>query len=84
LLATGADRADIVRVARAAAFETISLALYALDEGYSPDLDDDSLPGWCLQETNGEGHHTGRHVGGLHESLLETDPSGNEAESLWD
>ncbi|MER6445373.1 hypothetical protein [Streptomyces venezuelae] len=84
LLAAGADRSDLARVARAAAFEAIASALNVLDEGYASDLDDDSLPGWSLQETTGDGSPTGRSIGGLHESLLETDPSGNEGEDLWE
>ncbi|MER7694809.1 hypothetical protein [Streptomyces sp. NPDC097610] len=84
LLASGADRAEIVQVARAAAFETIASVLNILDEGDASDLDDDSFPGWCLQETARDGSPTGRSIGGLHESLLETDPSGNEAEDLWE
>ncbi|MFF7888707.1 hypothetical protein ACH40F_47970 [Streptomyces sp. NPDC020794] len=84
LLASGADRADIARVARTAAFETIAAVVNVLDEGFASDLDDDSLPGWCLQETTRDGTPTGRSIGGLHESLLETDPSGNEAEDLWE
>lgn len=84
LLAAGADRSDIAKVARAAAFESIASVLNVLDEGYAPDLDDGSLPGWGLQETTRDGSPTGRSIGGLHESLLETDPSGNEAEDLWE
>lgn len=84
LLASGADRSDIAKVARAVAFESITSVLNVLDEGYASDLDDGSLPGWHLQETTSDGSPTGRSIGGLHESLLETDPSGNEAEDLWE
>ncbi|WP_405525950.1 hypothetical protein OG592_00915 [Streptomyces avidinii] len=83
LLASGADRSDIAKVARAVAFESIASVLNVLDEGCASDVSDDSLPGWRLQETTGDGSPTGRSLGGLHESLLETDPSGNEAGDLW-
>ncbi|MFG2825543.1 hypothetical protein ACGFX4_39715 [Kitasatospora sp. NPDC048365] len=84
LLAAGADRADIARVARAAAFETVAAVIGILDEGYDSDLDDDTLPGWRLHETDADGESTGRPVAALHESLLETDPAGNEGEDIWD
>jgi hypothetical protein len=83
LLQAGADRADITMVARAAAFETVLSVISLLDEGRPPGLDDAALPGWCLQETDNDDNPTGRRVGGLHESVLETDPSGHEAEDLW-
>ncbi|MGW6577200.1 hypothetical protein ACWGAN_34195 [Streptomyces sp. NPDC054945] len=84
LLASGADRSDIAEVALTIAFESVASVLNVLDEGYASDPDDGSLPGWCLQETTSDGSPTGRSIGGLHESLLETDPSGKEAEDLWE
>jgi hypothetical protein len=35
-------------------------------------------------ETDGDGALTGRAISGLHESLLETDPSGNDGDDLWE
>jgi hypothetical protein len=84
LLQSGADRTDVAMVARAAAFETVLRVISLLDEQQAPGFDDPALPGWHLHETDNDGNPTGRCVGGLHESILETDPSGQEAEDLWD
>lgn len=46
------------------------------------DLDDDALPGWSAHETTGDEDRPGRHLDGLHEDLLSSDPSGGEAEDL--
>jgi len=44
-------------------------------------------PGWMLVEIktaeDGEYESTGRHIGGLHESLLSADPSGREGSDLF-
>jgi hypothetical protein len=68
LLDAGADRNDLVRVARAAAYEAVFTAVWAIDEGHDPDAPDD-CPGWRLMETEPDCHPTGRVVGGLHESF---------------
>ncbi|MFB6613568.1 hypothetical protein ACFCV9_05025 [Streptomyces sp. NPDC056367] len=83
MLGTGAERPDLVGFARAVAVETISFVLYALDEGCDS-VDTSHLPGWRLEETDATDGHalTGRHVAGLQESLLETDPSGEWGEGL--
>jgi hypothetical protein len=39
-----------------------------------------SDPRWLLLEVSAEAELTGRKVGGLHESLLDTDPAGSEGE----
>jgi hypothetical protein len=41
-------------------------------------------PGWSLMETDAGGAVTGRSISGLHESLLETEPSGSAEDDLWD
>lgn len=76
LLDAGATRADLQRVARLIAYEAAFELINRLDEGCDPELDGD-YPGWRLMETKGN-ELTGRDVGGLHESLLEMDPSGRE------
>jgi hypothetical protein len=82
LLDAGADRNDLVCVARAAAYEAVFTAMWAIDEGHDPDAPDD-CPGWRLMETQPDCHPTGRVVGGLHESFQSMDPSGQEGADLW-
>jgi hypothetical protein len=91
LLTTGADRADLVRLARHAAYAAVHSTLYRIDEGYDPDADAamDGLPGWQLMEVmeidrSGEVELTGRVVNDLHESILTMDPSGQEGRDLWE
>lgn len=86
LLAAGADRTDLVRLARAAAYTAVHTTLYRMDEGYDPEVEDaDSMPGWTLMETTDDGERlTGRTVGGLYESILTMDPSGREGCDLWE
>jgi len=50
---------------------------YLLDD---PSIDERELAdvGWALVETNADLEPTDRVIGGLHESVLETDPSGRE------
>lgn len=76
LIADGVDRRDLQRLARWVAYVTVFEIINRVDEGYDPNLAED-LPGWRLMEVVGE-EVTGRDVGGLHESLLQTDPSGRE------
>ena len=89
LLAAGADRADMVRLARRAAYGAVHSTLYRIGEGFDPDAGIDGLPGWMLMETTDVslGDHvrlTGRTVDGLHEDILTMDPSGREGRDLWD
>jgi hypothetical protein len=89
LLAAGADRADVVRLARHAAYGAVFSTLYRIDEGYDPETTIDGLPGWQLMEAieidhSGDVELTGRVVGGLHESILMMDPSGHEGRDLWE
>ncbi len=81
-LAAGADRADLVRLARLVAYETVFAMLYHLADDHRDDCDD--LPFWELTEVDPDGRHTGRTVGGLYEDLLGLDPSGNEGADLFE
>lgn len=82
LLDAGADRSNLVRVARAAAYEAVLDAVVAIDEGYDPEAPED-CPGWQLMETDPDCNPTGREVGGLHESFQSMDPSGQDGTELW-
>ncbi|GAA2193736.1 hypothetical protein GCM10009848_54930 [Micromonospora lupini] len=83
LIEAGADPHDVLLVARAGAYEAVFAAVCILDEGGDPNARE-SDPGWHLIETDAECNPTGREIGGLHESLGETDPSGNEGADLWE
>jgi hypothetical protein len=76
LLTAGGSREDISEVARHAQWQLLHSLCYLLDD---PSLDEDELShvGWLLLEVapNGE---LGRPISGLHESVLETDPTGRE------
>jgi hypothetical protein len=66
LLALGAEPDDLRAIARMAAFDALSSALYFLDDPGDDEVPD--LPGWALMETSG-GELTGRLVQGLHEDM---------------
>ncbi|WP_220090927.1 hypothetical protein [Micromonospora noduli] len=83
LIEAGADRHDVLMVARAGAYEAVVAAVCILDEGGDPNARE-SDPGWQLIETDAECNQTGREIGGLHESMGETDPSGNDGADLWE
>ncbi|MGW3891812.1 hypothetical protein ACWD69_24245 [Micromonospora chokoriensis] len=83
LIEAGADPHDVLLVARAGAYEAVFAAVGVLDAGGDPDARE-SDPGWHLMETDAECNPTGREIGGLHESLRETDPAGNEGADLWE
>jgi hypothetical protein len=57
---------DLRAIARAAAFDALSSALYFLDDPGDDEVPD--LPGWALIETSG-GEPTGRLVQGLYEDM---------------
>lgn len=82
LLAAGADRADLVLLARAVAYEAVFTTLDELDAGCdvnAPGVD----VGWRVMETGEDLSPTGRVLAGLHEDLLTMDPSGNDGADLW-
>lgn len=76
LLASGVDRralTEVVRVMQYSALFNLCLLLDEPPEGVTRI----SGRSWALVEVDDEGN-VGRHIAGLHESLLETDPSGRE------
>jgi hypothetical protein len=77
LEAAGISLGEVARLLAFVAFEAVFGVLHAVDEGYDPESSDE-LPGWRLVETGADERPTGRDVGGLHESLLQTDPRGIE------
>ncbi|MCG5468924.1 hypothetical protein LADH09A_002825 [Micromonospora sp. LAH09] len=83
LIAAGADPHDVLLVARVGAYEAVVAAVCILDEGGDPNARE-SDPGWHLVETDAECNPTGREIGGLHESLGETDPAGDKRVDLWE
>lgn len=82
LLDQGADPDLVAAAVRVVVMEAVGDVIMVIDEGYDPDAPDDA-PGWVLAETDGEGNPTGRDVGGLHESLLQLDPSGTQAADFF-
>jgi len=76
LLAAGADRDDLTTVVRVMQYSTLFGLCYLLDDPGDVEPEVAEL-GWALVEVDEEGT-VGRHIGALHESLLETDPSGRE------
>ncbi|WP_433652063.1 hypothetical protein ACQP2C_06200 [Micromonospora zamorensis] len=83
LIDAGADPHDVLLVARAGAYEAVAAAVLVLDGGGDPKAGEDD-PGWHLVETDGECNPTGREIGGLHESLPESDLFGDEGADLWE
>jgi hypothetical protein len=80
MLAQGVARADIVDLVRAFQVELLSGLCYRLeDPSFSPETEDLAEGvGWALVTTNDEFEPTLEMIGGLHESVLETDPTGRE------
>jgi hypothetical protein len=78
---TGGDRDQARRLAAHVAFQATLDVIMAIDdqEDISSDVE---LPGWLLMEVGLDEQFTGREVGGLHESLLQVDPLGIEAEDI--
>jgi len=86
LLDAGADAQELSTAMRAAAYAAVFSVLYRIDS--MTDLNaPPEAPGWMLVEIaiNDDGEHesTGRHVGGLHESILGADPSGRDGSDLF-
>ena len=81
-LEAGADHGDLVRLARAVAYETVFGMLFHLDDD-QPNEAARALPSWWLGEIDPAGNHTGRTLQGLYESLLTLDPSGRDGQDLW-
>jgi hypothetical protein len=81
LLEAGTDAERLTKALRFAAFDAMLAVVMALDDGRDFDAPADA-PGWLLMETRvdelGEEQPTGRDIGGLHESILQGDLTGNE------
>jgi hypothetical protein len=79
LLAKGVDRRDIVDVVRGMQYELLFALCYQLDDPGIVDFLDDSMPqvewGLFRLDDNGE---PATQIAGLHESVLEFDPTGRE------
>ncbi|WP_329562037.1 hypothetical protein [Kitasatospora sp. NBC_01266] len=82
LLAAGADRADLVLLARAVAYESVFATLDELDAGGDVNVSDVGV-GWVVMEAGEDGSSSGRCLSGLHEELLTMDPSGRDGDDLW-
>lgn len=76
LLAAGVDRDDLSTVVRVMQYSTLFGLCYLLDDPGEVEPEAAEVA-WALVEVDDEGT-VGRHLGALHESLLETDPSGRE------
>jgi len=76
LLADGAGRDDLTELARTAQWQLLHALCYQLSD---PAIEEPELGGvgWGLFEVNEEGK-VGRAIECLHESVLETDPTGRE------
>lgn len=81
LLAAGADRVDLVRLARAAAYEAVFAVLGTVDEGTDVNVSGIDA-GWVLVETGEDGSATSRVLSGLHEELLSMDPDGRDGADM--
>lgn len=73
---------ELGRLAASVAYAVVFDLMAHLDAGGDPTAPDDA-PGWQLVETDSSGQPTGRTIsGGLHEVLLELDPSGRQGNGL--
>ncbi|MGW7437879.1 hypothetical protein [Streptomyces sp. NPDC054849] len=82
LLAAGANRNDLVRFARAVAYESVFATVDELDSGGDVNVSGVDV-GWVVMESGEDGTSTGRPLTGLHEDLLMRDPSGRDGADLW-
>lgn len=81
LIASGCDPEALSSLAATIAYHVSFAILMAIDDGTDPD-EALPLPGWRLVETDQNGQYTGRTLNLLHESLIETDPSGQQARDV--
>jgi hypothetical protein len=77
LLAGGASRGDLADLVRGMQALLLFHICYLLDDS---SLEEPELAnvGWSLVETDEDLEPTGKTIGGLHESVLDTDPTGRE------
>ncbi len=80
MLSLGVRRSDIVDLVRSSQAEAISGLCYLLDDPLLHDEENERVRslGWALVATNEDFEPTGEVIGGLHESVLEVDPTGRE------
>lgn len=80
MLTLGVPRSDIVELVRNAQAEMIFGFCYLLeDPSFDADVEDRvGSVGWALVATDDDCEPTRETIGGLHESVLETDPTGRE------
>lgn len=80
LLALGVNRTDIVDLVRAMQAELLFGLCYQLgDPGlYGDEEERVSRLGWAFVVTDADGEPTSKVIDGLHESVLEMDPTGRE------
>lgn len=79
LLATGAAREDLAELVRVMQWHVLQSLAYQLSDPGSAEYPSDDLPrvNWTLFEVTDEGEPL-HPIDGLHESVLDTDPSGRE------
>jgi hypothetical protein len=78
LLATGCTREDLTEVARTMQWQLLFGLCYQIDDERNWAWPEELQHiGWVLKEANQDGT-LGRNISGLHESVLETDPTGRE------
>ncbi|MFB7368637.1 hypothetical protein ACFC0D_02125 [Streptomyces sp. NPDC056222] len=82
LLDAGADRQDLVLLARAIAYEAVFITVDELDCGADVNVSGIDV-GWMVMESGEDGSPTGRVLSGLHEDLLTMDPGGRDGTDLW-
>ena len=80
LLKQGCSREDLTEVARTMQWELLHSLCYLLSD---PSIEEADLQqvSWALVEVGADGKF-GRVIGGLHESVLETDPNGREMKPI--
>ena len=80
MLSLGVSRSDIVDVVRSSQVEAISGLCYLLDDPSLHDEQDERVQsvGWALVVRNEDFEPTDKVIGGLHESVSGTDPTGPE------
>lgn len=84
-IAAGASADDVVTAMQAASYETAFRLLYLVASQHAPDADDvpDLDSGWALIDFDLTSPGPPSALEGVHEDLMEADPSGRAGEDLW-
>ena len=77
ILASGASKSDIAQLVRNTQAEFLFNLCYMMGDPGAVDGNDSGYIDWTFVERNADGS-LGRAINGLHESVLETDPTGRE------